>query len=366
MSANTQESGPHFPVKRIIIIALTVFGGLAAFGVLGSVFTPLKPPVILEPELVTTIFGIEVRNSMTAVLIVDIIVLLLGFTVWQASRNPEIRENGPRGLYNVVEALLEYWWNTAKESAGVENAKRIFPWVATIFLLVFFANITKLLPGFESFGWFEPAHGDIQGYEPVTLIDGTLYALDPAQPSYDAHADDGHGEEAAQGEEHHEPCEHNCQILPWLRAPATDLNFTAAIALVAVFMVQVVGVMALGPGYFSKFFPVQRFAKGFFGREFNFMDFFMGAIDIAVGFLEIISEFSKIMSFAFRLFGAIFAGTLLLLVLGALTGVAVPVVILFLELFVGAIQAYVFAILTLVFMASATISHGHGDEEHAH
>ncbi len=84
--------------------------------------------------------------------------------------------------------------------------------------------------------------------------------------------------------------------------------------------------------------------------------------------LELVSEFAKIISFGFRLFGNIFAGALLLAILGALTVVIVPSMLYGLEFFVGIIQAYVFSMLALTFMSQAIVSH-HGDEhdaEHGH
>ena len=81
--------------------------------------------------------------------------------------------------------------------------------------------------------------------------------------------------------------------------------------------------------------------------------------------LEIISEFAKILSFTFRLFGNMFAGVVLVAVVASLLGKIsiLPSMIMMFELFVGVIQAFVFGMLTMVFMAMAT--QGHGDEEHA-
>jgi F-type H+-transporting ATPase subunit a len=89
-----------------------------------------------------------------------------------------------------------------------------------------------------------------------------------------------------------------------------------------------------------------------------------GVIDFAVGLLETISEFSKILSFSFRLFGNIFAGSVLLFVIGYLVPVFAQSIFLMLEFFVGLIQAVVFGMLTMVFMAQAT--QGHGDHEEGH
>jgi F-type H+-transporting ATPase subunit a len=72
-----------------------------------------------------------------------------------------------------------------------------------------------------------------------------------------------------------------------------------------------------------------------------------------VGILELMSEFSKIISFSFRLFGNIFAGEVLLTVIAFLVPVIAPLPFFFLELFVGFIQALVFTMLALVFIKGA-------------
>jgi F-type H+-transporting ATPase subunit a len=235
----------------------------------------------------------------------------------------------------------------------------VFPLTGTIFLLVFTANMVKLLPGFESIGYMKEGHGSY-GYKAVELIPGTLYGLDKDQPipaGYDeAHAEEkADGEHAEEGEESHGAAEIDpekyYEVVPFLRGSATDLNFTIALALSTVVMVQVYGVMALGPGYFTKFFQVNRL---FNGGPF-------GLIDFLVGLLEIILELAKILSFAFRLFGNIFAGALLLSIVGALTAVLVPPGLYIFEVFFGIIQAYVFSLLALVFVSGALVSH-HGDD----
>ncbi len=141
-------------------------------------------------------------------------------------------------------------------------------------------------------------------------------------------------------------------VLPFFRAPSTDLNMTLALALIAVVMTQVIGFRALGMSYLTKFFN--------FGTLFNSP---LGGIDVAVGLLELIGDFAKILSFAFRLLGNIFAGSILLFVMSFLVPVIVPWPFFLLEFFVGIIQALVFGLLTAIFMSLATVGH-HGDEEH--
>jgi F-type H+-transporting ATPase subunit a len=148
-------------------------------------------------------------------------------------------------------------------------------------------------------------------------------------------------------------------LYPFLRGISVDLNFTLTLAVISFVMIQVIGVRAQGIGYFSKFFNTKRMFK---------VPFF-GAMDFLVGLLEIISEFAKILSFTFRLFGNMFAGVVLVAVVASLLGnvsILAAMVMMF-ELFVGLIQAFVFGMLTMVFMAMATQGHGdHEDHDEAH
>lgn len=139
---------------------------------------------------------------------------------------------------------------------------------------------------------------------------------------------------------------------PILRAPTADLNFTIALAAISVLAVNLLGVAAIG-------------LKGHLGKFFNFGKPF--PIPLFVGMLELVSEFVKIISFSFRLFGNIFAGEVLLTIVAFIVpfwaSTVVPVPFLFLEVFVGLIQALIFSMLTLVFLSMATVAHDH--EEHS-
>lgn len=131
---------------------------------------------------------------------------------------------------------------------------------------------------------------------------------------------------------------------PLVRPPTADLNSTLGLALFSVVGAQVVGVRFLGIGYFSRFFNFRNPGK------------------FVLGLLEFTSELSRIISFAFRLFGNIFAGEVLLSVSLALLPFLAPLPFLGLEVFVGVIQALVFAVLTLVFWNMASLSHEPGHE----
>jgi F-type H+-transporting ATPase subunit a len=132
-------------------------------------------------------------------------------------------------------------------------------------------------------------------------------------------------------------------FIPILRGPTADINATLALALIAMFMVQYYGFKYQGFKYLKKFFN------------------FSNPINAFVGILELVSEFSKIISFTFRLFGNIFAGEVLIAVMTFLIPVVAPMPFYALELFVGVIQGLVFMMLSTVFMNMATLSHDGGD-----
>jgi F-type H+-transporting ATPase subunit a len=207
----------------------------------------------------------------------------------------------PGGLQNFVEFLLESLLNFAELVAGPERARKFFSIAATFFLFVIVSNWLGLLPGFGPIGIYH---------------------------------DDGKG---------------HLVFAPLFRAATTDLNVTLGLALISVALTQVYGVQALG--FFS-----------YLGR---FLNFRRGLIPALVGLLEIVSETAKLISFSFRLFGNIFAGEVLLVVVASLVPLVVVVPFYGLEVIVGFFQAFVFAALTLIFMSIATTSHDDHHEEHA-
>ncbi|RPI92601.1 MAG: F0F1 ATP synthase subunit A, partial [Chloroflexi bacterium] len=145
-------------------------------------------------------------------------------------------------------------------------------------------------------------------------------------------------------------------VVPFFRGLSTDLNVPLALAIIVVLAVQFWGVRALGLPYFYKFINLP--ALGNLNKKP------MGAIDFVVGLIEIISEISRLVSLTFRLFGALFAGGILLVVFTFLVAFILPVPIYVLELVIGGMQAYVFATLTIIYASQAVISH-HGDEHTA-
>ena len=132
----------------------------------------------------------------------------------------------------------------------------------------------------------------------------------------------------------HRSGEHN---IPLFRSPAADLNFTLAFAMISVFLTNFFGMVSVGV-----LVHIKKFLN--FSNPINFF----------VGILELLSEIARIISFSFRLFGNVFAGEVLLIIIFFLVPYIVPVPFVTLELFFGIIQAFIFAILTLVILALHT------------
>jgi F-type H+-transporting ATPase subunit a len=177
---------------------------------------------------------------------------------------------------------------------GPEMARKAFPIVATIFFFVLFNAWLALLPFYQFLGFIDADTGQIQ----VHL----------------------------------------------LRSAGTDLNMPLALALISFAFVEYWGLKAHGFGYLRKFFA--------FGSIFR-RGFFQGLIDIFVGFLELVSELVRIVSFTFRLFGNMTAGEILVVMITFLVPLVLTNFVYGLELLVGLIQSVIFAGLTLVFLALA-------------
>jgi F-type H+-transporting ATPase subunit a len=204
----------------------------------------------------------------------------------------------PGMLQNIVESMMQLVYNLT-ESVAADRAKKIFPFFMTFFLFILISNWSGLLPVLTTVGFFEGGgHGDDHG-------------------------------EAAGGH----------TFIPLIRSASTDLNATLALALVSIVATHSMSIRTLGiKEYLSRFFALNPFK-------------------LFIGLLELISEFTKIISFSFRLFGNIFVGEVMLASLAAVTAFLLPLPLLMYELAVGVIQAVIFGMLTMAFMSILTTPH---------
>ena len=368
---NTEKSRPkwRWGIWRWVIILIIVGNVLAV-----RAYSPIMPHVQVPAEHLAGPFQLPVlgeiyfTNTLFALLIADVILLLIALRVRLATRGDNLVLSG---FPAAIEALVEAIYGLIESTAG-KWAKRILPWMATIVLLVLIVNWMELFPGVDSIGTFHEPHAPLPAYETETLF--TIGDFPVSTITEEVHleemAAEGDHSEASDAEHEAEGGEHEVYpagvvgFTPWVRVTSTDLNFTVALALISVVMTQVIGVQALGLGYFSKFFQFKNFAKMWAQPKLGPFDVLMPFIDIFVGILELIAEIAKIISFSFRLFGNIFAGMVLLFVIGSLVPVLVQSGFLLLEFMVGLIQALVFGMLTMVFMTMATQGHDDHSEEH--
>jgi F-type H+-transporting ATPase subunit a len=262
-------------------------------------------------------------NTLSTLILVFLIIFFLALAVRNSVRRSLEKEDlVPTGIAGAMEALVEVLYNLTESTAG-RHAKMIFPWFASILIIVLISNWMGLIPGMEAVGWLH--HTDEGGHGVIMAGGVGLMTADKGEYT----------------------------VAPWFRGMSTDLNFTAALALISVIATQVVGFRTQGGRYLFKFFNVLTvFRRPFFG-----------VMDFIVGVLELISTLSLVLSFAFRLFGNMFAGMVLLFLVTTMVPAFAPSLIMTFEFFIGAIQAFVFGMLTLVFMAQAT--QGHGDEHHS-
>lgn len=315
-------------INRWLILLFVILGFIAA-----RYYPPILPHIQLPAEHLSTqpLFSLPIlgefyfTNTLLATIITDLILIWIALIVNRAVKSGNLV---PGGFAGAIEALVEVMYNLTESTAG-KWARQIFPFFGTLTFLVLVANWLELLPGVDSVGFFDPHHIHHPELCTFTPVLGQEWLINV-----------GGDNECSAG------------VVPWVRVSSTDLNFTVALALIAVFMTQVFGVKAGGGSYFAKFFNV----KGIFTRPI------FGVIDFAVGILETVSEISKILSFSFRLFGNIFAGMVLLFVIGTLVPVFAQSLFLGLEFFVGLIQAFVIGMLAMVFMAQATQAHVSHDE----
>jgi len=309
------------PRRTTIIVSVIVLFLLGLF-----IHVP-QPHVSLAAEPLLENGPYWFTNSLLTTFVVDIILLLL---VVFATRNMNLI---PSGLQNIVEAILEFIYNLAESITG-KAASIYFPWSATIFLFLLICNWSSIIPGVGSIGLIHTVHEGATrtlDYQ-LAMADGKLVLAQPAAVQ---------AAEVAKTEG-----------VPLFRPPSTDLNMTFALAISTMILVQYYGVKKFGGSYFNKFLPWKASGTGF-----------MKGINGFVSILELISELARILTFAFRLFGNIFAGEVVLATLAFLVTFLVPVPFYGLEVMVGVIQAFVFTMLSLIFFSLAT--QGHGGEHHA-
>lgn len=337
---------------RLWIVIITFF----ALGIALKLYMPfsaaaVRASVAIAPEILFAIGGFDVTPTIITSGIVFIILIAFAFF---STRKMELI---PSGLQNVMEIAIERLVSLFESIAG-NMWRKFFTIAASIFFLVLVSNFVGLIPGAGSIGVIkvgEETHSHLEGNQVYAQNEDGTYSptgifvvgdapewIEPQTLFFKNQIESGIAEE------------YHLALVPFVRAPTSDINLPLALALVSVIMTQVYGMQKQGLRYWTRFFNFGRLMKGDIG---------MGLIDVFVGIVELISEIGKIISFTFRLFGNIFAGEIILLIMAFLF-LLLPFPFYGFEFFVAFIQAFVFAVLTMAFMRIATAEHGgesHGD-----
>lgn len=254
------------------------------------------PHISLAAEVIGHIGGLPITNALLTSWIVTAGLIL--FSLIASRRLTLIPAYGQSIVELVIGGLYDFFG-----SVTGKQKQQFFPLIASLFIFIIIANWVGLLPGVGTIGFTKVS----ESADRLSLTEAP-----------------------------------HTEFVPLLRGATADLNMTLALAIVAVVAIQYFGFRTVGVRYSRRFLN------------------FSNPINFSIGILELVSEFSKIISFTFRLFGNIFAGEVLLTVMAFLMPVLVPLPFLMLELFVGFIQALVFSMLTAVFL-NVAVSHG---EEH--
>ncbi|MFQ5934597.1 MAG: F0F1 ATP synthase subunit A [Dehalococcoidia bacterium] len=381
---------------RVLVIIFLVLGSL----VLGqTLFRFPFPPISIKPEKLGhdlfplgAIGDFDLTNTMLSAWIGMVLLLIMAYF---ATRRMGLI---PVGWQNFVEAVVEWFYGLVETIAGPRNARRFFPLVATIFFFVIVSNWISLFPGFGTIGRIESAEevieevvedkagdNDISVRDAEVQLEEFLHLSEEERAARPEHL--GVGAEIFEELEDLDlqlldevsffrvlPLSLNDQtisaveylenppegksagfLIPLFRNANTALNTTLAIALIGMFMVEFWGIRTLGFfRYTGRFVALGTLFRGKIGG---------GLIDLFVGALEGISEVARVISFTFRLFGNMFAGEILIFVMSFLIPLVLVVPFYGLELFIGFIQAIIFAVLTLIFAVIAVTAHNGHEEE---
>jgi F-type H+-transporting ATPase subunit a len=326
--------------------------GLLVLVVVGFVFLRGPTPHIqIKPETLYSIWKINITNTMVTSWLV--VALMIGL-VYLASRRWELV---PRGVQNLLEAIIEVFYNLVVSIVGEKNGRRFFPVVATIFFFILFANWFSLFPIFNVIGLGQESdHGFVMEKTDLGPLPTTYVGLSSPGQLQGQTIDEEDPEAAQKAEEERDKGNFVGELRPFLRGINTDLNTPLALAIMSAIFVEFWGISTLGFfTYGRKFFNFGGVLRGI--RRFSLGQVFQGAIDAFVGFLELVSEMVRLISFTFRLFGNMFAGEVVILMFTFLIPLVFTLPVYGLELFVGLIQAFIFALLTLAFGMMA-VSHG--------
>lgn len=261
------------------------------------------PP--LAAEQIFHIGAFPVYNTFINSTLVLVGFVVLGLVL--RKRSSELPDKIQNFAESILEVILGYMDQVTHDR---KKSVKFLPIAGSLFFFILISNWLGVFPGIGSIGRLMEVHGEME-------------------------------------------------LVPLFRPANTDLNMTLAMAVLAVTLSHLFGVIAIGFWrYANKFVKLGDIWRSF--RQGG-ISIFVAVVEFVVGFIEIFSEVAKMVSLSLRLFGNVFAGEVLLTVIAGLAAFVIPLPFIFLEILIGFIQAVVFAMLVLVYLSVATmeVAEGH-------
>ena len=292
-------------IKKVLI-------GLAIVAIIGAnLYAPLRLDelnIVISAEVLFEVGPFVVTNSILATWIVMAILTILAWFI----RRRMVECPTPHSVQNIVQTIFEGLLDYLERFAG-PLVRKYYSIAASFFISILAMNLFSLFPGFGSIGLWR-----------------------------------GEGEAR--------------EFIPLLRGATADLNTTVALAFLSVLSAQVFGIYIQGPfTYLSRFVRIGSFVQFFRQLPSGKVQpglLLNGVLELFIGLLEIFEELTKVISFSFRLFGNMFGGEVLLLVIAFILPYIVSLPFIGLEIMTGVIQAVIFTILSTAFAVRAASTHG--------
>ena len=256
--------------------------------------------ISLSPQILFYLGKLPITNTLFWSIILSVFLIIVFLLLKKSLKEVPGRWQG------LIEIVFEGAYSFVKSIIGDEKkARRVFPLVFTMFVFIITANLATFIPGQSA----------------ITI-------------------------KTAGG------------FVPLFRAVMSDYSLVFMMTMLSVLITQIVAITVHGPfGYICKFINlsgIKEFFKELFKGKLKLGILAQGSLDFFLGIMDIVGELAKVVSLSFRLFGNIFAGEVLSAVILFLAPFIAPLPFQFLGLLTAVVQAFVFSVLTLIFISMAS------------